>query len=277
MQSRPERTEAAFSSNTTWAGRTCSLQQRHVTLQPGHSPRPPGLCLREAAWPSRVPQGLSLVNPAGWPRRAGRNFTGNDRAESPKVAASGCGPAPPAALAGARAHLQGPSCPCAQGPTPERSALPRPFSSRDPGSLPCPLGRGRTRPSAVPPWPAPALVCKDREAPASLSTQEGSVQCPRCAGTRATGASPPPRPGQPGGTKSPRRTTPGWERQGRRAREPTAPPPPRCQRCPHTKAGGQHAGRALGCPSPQEEEQIPPLAAPPAPPAYRSARGPETM
>lgn len=179
MQSRPERTEAAFSSNTTWAGRTCSLQQRHVTLQPGHSPRPPGLCLREAAWPSRVPQGLSLVNPAGWPRRAGRNFTGNDRAESPKVAASGRGPAPPAALAGARAHLQGPSCPCAQGPTLERSALPRPFSSRDPGSPPCPLGRGRTRPSAVPPWPAPALVCKDREAPASLSTQEGSVQCPR--------------------------------------------------------------------------------------------------
>ena len=46
---------------------------------------------------------------------------------------------------------------------------------------------------------------------------------------------------------------------------PAHKPPPRCQSCPHTKAGGQHEGRALSCPSPQEEEQTPPPATPPAP------------
>ena len=106
-RSCPVRSEATFSSNTTWAGRTRSLQQRptHVTMRPGHSPHPPhlpGLCL----WvPSRRgglakpgtagPRAfldragcLSLGNPADWPKRAGRNsHWGNDRAQSPTAAA----------------------------------------------------------------------------------------------------------------------------------------------------------------------------------------------
>ena len=183
------------------------------------------------------------------------------------------GPALPAALVGARAHLQGPSCPCTQGPTQERSALPQPFSSRDPGSPPCPLGRGRARPPAVPPWPAPALVCKDREAPASLSTQEGSAQCPRVPVLGPREPAPLPALASRGGQRAQSTQHLAGNTEGRRAREPTALPPPRCQRCLHTKAGGQHEGRALSCPSPQEE-QTPPPATPPAPPSLPECQGP---
>lgn len=271
MQSRPESTEAAFSSNTTWAGRTRSLQQRHVTLQPGHSPRPPGLCLGEAAWPSRVPQGLSLVNPTDWPRRAGRNSHWEQMRREPQGGCARHGPALPAALAGARAHLQGPSCPCAQGPAQERSSLPQPFSSRDPGSLPCPLGRGRY-----------LLSFPVRHLPLSEKTEKPPHPCPPGKALRnahvcrhsGRGSQPPSLPWPAGGGQRAQGTQHlAGNTEGRRACEPTAPPPPRCQRCPHTKAGGQHAGGRSAARVPRRRNRPRPLPHP-QPPSLPECQGP---
>lgn len=132
-----------------------------------------------------------------------------------------------------------------------------------------PLGRGRARP------PAPCL--QRQRSLHTPSTREGSAHGAHV-GQHSDPREPAPLPAlaSQGGQRAQGAEHLAGSAEGH---EPTAPPPPRCQRCPHTKAGASTQARRSAARSPPEEEQPPPPAAPPAPPppAYRSARGPETM
>lgn len=190
------RTEATFSSSTTWAGRTRSLQQRHATLQPGHSPHPliPPAC----ASGCRARGDLTKPGTAG-PRaflgRAGCPSLGNP-AEA--VRGGGCArPRPrPSGCSGARAYPQGPSCPWAQALTRQRSALPRASPGRDPGSPPSPSGG--VAPAHLP------LVFKDREASTPHPPGKALRTVPTWASTQTQGNQPPSPPWPAKGDKEPK-------------------------------------------------------------------------
>ena len=207
MQSRPERTEAAFSSNTTWAGRTRSLQQPDVMLQPSHSPHPhPGLCLGEAAWPNWALQGPSLVNPASWPRRAGRNSHWEQLRREPQGGCARPRPRPSSCSGGRACPPTGAFLSLRSGPDPGEKRTAPAFlqpGSRVPALPP--------REGSCPPTCCPSLACTcpclQRQRSPRIPVHPGRLcTVPMCAGTWAAGASPPPCPGQPGagGHKEPK-------------------------------------------------------------------------
>lgn len=180
-------------------------------------------------------------------------------------AAPGHGPA--SGCSGARAY-PGALMSLGSGPDPgeERTAQGLPQQGSRVPALP--LGRGRARP------PAPCL--QRQRSLHTPSTREGSApgaHVGQHSDLREPALSPPPLASQEG------QRAQGAEHLAGSAEghEPTAPPPPRCQRCPHTKAGASTQARRSAARVPRRRSSPAPCRTPQPLPAYRSARGLETM
>lgn len=190
----------------------------HVTLRPGHSPHPPhppGLCLwvpnrrgglaKPGTTGPRAFLGragcLSLGNPADWPKCAGRNSHWGTTVHRAPQRLRACPPT------GAFMSLR-------SGPDlgEERTAPGLPQQGSRVPTLPPQEG-------SCPPTCCPTLArtcpCLQRQRNPHAPVHPGRLcaQCPCGLALGPAGASTPPGPGQPRGTKSPRRGTPGWERQ----------------------------------------------------------------
>ena len=237
---------------------------------PSPSPWPVPLGAEQERWPGQAwycrPQGLSgqgRLSEPGKPRRLAKTrqeeFSLGERPCTEPH--GGC----------ARAHPQGPSCPCAQGPTRERSALPQASPSRDPGSPPCPLGRGRARPPAVPPWPALALVYKDTEAPMPLSTWEGSAHSAHVGRHLAPRE---PVPLLALASQGGQRALDAEHLAGNARPGSHSPSSPTLPTLPAHKGRGQHAGQALSCPESPGGGADPAPRRTPSPPSLPECQGP---